>query len=316
MALPTLSATAGTEAQATGALGTVLLLGASVLFVLTMLLLWRASQQGPRRVNTALWLWGGGVLLPGLLLPGLWWWDRAIMARAAQAPPPGTWVVGITARPWWWELRLQHPEGGPDIVLANELVLPAGRPVRLALTAEGMIHSLWVPALAGKVDLVPGRLQHLLLQPLASGQWRAPCAEFCGLGHTRMVLQVRALPPADHERWWRSQAAVAAAPADARQARGRALFTELRCSTCHAVRGVAQAQLSPQLQGGDAGGPDLTHLASRATLAAGTLQNNPAQLRAWITDVQRFKPGARMPSYAHLDDESLDALVAWLGSLQ
>jgi cytochrome c oxidase subunit II len=220
-------------------------------------------------------------------------------------------VVGVTGRLWWWELRVHPDDGGAPVVLANELVLPVGRPVRLALASEDVIHSLWIPAFGAKLDLVPGRLQHLTLRAEQPGRWSAPCAEFCGEAHAGMVLQVRALPPAEFAAWLENQRRDARAPADALQQRGRAAFLALRCDACHTVRGVAGATLpAPH------GGPDLTHLASRTHLAAGTLVNDAAGRRAWLLGVQQLKPGARMPSYAHLDAATLDALVAWLGSLE
>lgn len=289
--------------------------GAALLLLLVLVLLALALAGALRRGETRAawrgWILGLGVLLPVLVLGALLVANLRQIEHDAAAAPPDALVIGVTGRLWWWELRVHPDDGGPPVVLANELVLPVGRPVRLALASEDVIHSLWIPAFGTKLDLVPGRLQHLLLRADRPGRWSAPCAEFCGEAHAGMVLEVRALAPPEFAAWLANQRRTARAPAGALQQRGRAAFLAQRCDACHTVRGVAAATLP-----GPDGGPDLTHLASRARLAAGTLVNDAAGLRAWLVGVQRLKPGARMPSYGHLDAATLDALVAYLGSLQ
>lgn len=290
--------------------------GAALLFVAVMLLLARAVLGAARPVGARWWLLGGGLLLPcAVLLPLGIVSLRDLQARHAPAPADAL-VVGLSARPWWWQLRVPGPAGGPEVVLANELVLPVGRPVRLALASESLIHSLWVPALGAKMDLVPGRINHLLLQAGEPGRWRAPCAEFCGSGHTQMVLHVVALAPTDYDAWLAAQAAPARAPATPLQQRGRELFGELRCSHCHTVRGQFTSVLGHDGPADESGGPDLTHVASRRWLAAGVLRNDADGLRRWLRLAPRLKPGTRMPSYEHLDEATLDALVDYLGHLR
>lgn len=290
-------------------------IGAALLLLLVLVLLALALAGALRRGETRrarhMWILGLGVLLPVLVLGALMWANLRQLAREDAAAPADALVIGVTGRLWWWELRMHPDDGGAPVVLANELVLPVGRPVRLALASEDVIHSLWIPAFGAKLDLVPGRLQHLTLRADRPGRWSAPCAEFCGEAHAGMVLQVTALPPPEFAAWLANQRRAAREPADELQRRGRAAFLALRCDACHTVRGVAAATLP-----GPDGGPDLTHLASRARLAAGTLVNDAAGRRAWLVGVQQLKPGARMPSYAHLDAATLDALVAWLGSLE
>lgn len=290
-------------------------LGAAPLLALVLVLLalalagvWRGADT--RRAWRG-WILGLGLLLPVLVLGSLLVAGLQRLAGESAAAPRDALLVGVTGRLWWWDLRLHPDDGGAPVPLANELVLPAGRPVRLALASEDVIHALWIPALGVKLDLVPGRLQHLLLRIDRPGRWSAPCAEFCGEAHAGMVLQVRALPPREFGAWLENQRRDARAPATAQQQAGRAQFLALRCDACHTVRGVAQATLAPP-----DGGPDLTHLASRPRLGAGTLANDAAGRRAWITGVQHLKPGARMPAHPQLDGPALDALVAYLGSLE
>jgi cytochrome c oxidase subunit 2 len=302
---------AGAEARLQAPLHWTLVGGAALLFALVMLLLALALSGRLRRVPTRAWLVGGGLALPLAVLSALQVANLSHMAALAAAPPPGAMVISVSGRLWWWELRVQVPGGDAAVVAANELVLPVGRTVRLALASDDVIHSVWIPALAGKVDLIPGRINHLVVRAEREGRWRGPCAEFCGGGHATMVLDVVALAPSAFDAWLAAQRADATAPRDAAAARGLARFRAERCDVCHAVRGLVQPVL-----GGAHGGPDLTHLASRATLGAGALPNEAAGLRAWIADASRFKPGVRMPAYAHLDADALDDLAAWLGTLR
>lgn len=298
---------AGLEALRDAPLAWALIIGGALIFAgMTVLLLLAASSRA-RPLRPRWWLVGGGLVLPGLVLGALQVVNQGYLARLAPGVEADTLVVSVSARLWWWELRYTDPASGKQIVTANELRLPTGRRVRLGLASDDVIHSLWVPALAGKVDLIPGRVQQLTLQVDTPGAWRGPCAEFCGDAHARMVLNVVAEPSARFEAWLAAQAAPAREPTDARQRLGRAAFVDLRCGACHTVRGLVQAAVA---------GPDLTHIASRRHLGAGTLPHSAATLRRWIVDVQAHKPGARMPSFGEADAVRLDALVAYLQSLQ
>ena len=317
----------GTAARLDAPLAWALLAGAGLLFVLVMALLALALARPARPVRPLRWLVGGGLALPIVVLGTLAAANLQHLLSPGLAAPVDSLVVGVNAKAWWWQLRVQDP-GHPDLMSANELVLPVGRPVRLAMVSEDLIHSLWVPALAGKVDLLPGRVQHLVLHTEQAGRWRGLCAEFCGLGHTQMMLQVVALPEAEYAAWLQNQRLPARTPTSALQQRGLEQFIALRCHACHTIRGVVQALLGEPgpgtagvtrdggQSGNEGGGPDLTHLASREHLGAGTVRNDEAGLRAWITGVQTLKPGARMPSYGQLDSATLEALVAYLRQLQ
>lgn len=297
----------GAGARLDAPLAWALLVGGALLYGGVMLLLLLAVSRPARPVRPARWLIGGGLLLPLVVLSTLHWVNLRHLRTLAAAPPAGLPLIAVSAREWWWQLRLVDADSGAEALLANELVLPVGQPVRLGLSSERLIHSLWIPALAGKIDLIPGRVQHLVLQADRAGAWRGPCAEFCGEAHARMVLRVVAVPAAEWAVWWQHQLQPALPPTDAQQRQGLLHFIARRCNACHAVRGLAGE--------GATAGPDLTHLASRGHLGAGTLPNSAAGLRAWLTDVQMHKPGAQMPTQT-MDAAALDALVAFLGGLR
>jgi cytochrome c oxidase subunit 2 len=297
---------AGPVADSIATLTRAMFIGGTLVFVFVMVLLVLAVARPARPVAARWWVLGGGVLLPlSLLLPLLF--DSVQRAHAlTRAAPPDALVVGVTARMWWWELRYRDPAGGTDIVTANELHLPIGRTVRLSLSSPDVIHSLWVPRLAGKMDLVPGRRTHLLLSASESGVFDGACAEYCGEQHTRMALRVVASEPARFDAWLQQQGLPAREPVAALAHTGRAAFLASGCAVCHRIAGVSEGRL----------GPDLSHVASRATLGAMRLPNNEQTLRLWIASVQSLKPGAHMPSFAHLDAQTIAALAAYLATLQ
>lgn len=298
---------AGEAARAIETVGWVLMVGALAIFMGVMLLLAVALRRRPGPVRTRLWIVGGGLVLPGVLLAALFVWTLPLTPAWKPVPPPGALVVAVTGHLWWWDVRYRDPATGTEIRTANEIRIPAGRAVYLALATADVIHSFWVPQLAGKLDMIPGRLQHLLLSAERPGVYRGQCAEFCGDQHARMALHVVALPPAEFDAWLAAQARPAMAPATPRQEAGRQAFLANRCDACHSVRGV----------GGDSKlGPDLTHFGSRMHLAAGTLENTAEGRKEWIAHVQRVKSGARMPSYERLQGEQLEAIAEWLGGLR
>jgi cytochrome c oxidase subunit 2 len=177
----------------------------------------------------------------------------------------------------------------------------------LGLTSRDVIHSLWVPALAGKVDMLPGRTTQLVVQAERPGVHAGRCAEFCGDQHARMTLPVVAMEPAAVTAWLQSQAGAAPAPGTAVLQRGRDAFGQLRCGACHTVRGESPSA---------ALGPDLTRVGSRLRIGAGVLPAGPRSLQDWVADPQAFKPGANMPSYGHVDAATLADLAAYLDQLR
>jgi cytochrome c oxidase subunit 2 len=224
--------------------------------------------------------------------------------RATSAPDPKTTVltVEVIGHQWWWEVR--YP--GTDAVTANEIHVPAGKRVDLVATSADVIHSFWVPKLNRKIDAIPGRRNRIVLEASKPGRYRGECYEFCGLQHAHMGLAVVADPPARFRAWLANMAKDAREPQTADERRGRAVFLDEACSGCHQIRGTdAHARV----------GPDLTHLATRATIAALTLPNRPGYLGGWILDPQHSKPGARMPALPLSGRQEL-ALLAYLGSLR
>ncbi len=218
----------------------------------------------------------------------------------------------MTGHQWWWEIQYPADSGGPGFAVANELHIPVGRPVVVALKAADVIHTFWVPSLHGKKDMIPGRDASIEFRADRAGTFRGQCAEFCGAEHALMAFNVVADPPARYEAWVVSQRAPAvtasgtsSASADALQ-RGRQIFIDGNCASCHTVRGTPGAGLI---------GPDLTHLMSRQTIAAGTLANNRHNLANWIANPGGVKPGTTMPA-SQLAPDDLRALVAWLGTLK
>ena len=307
-------APAGPVAQTIAEMAWLLMAGAGTLFILVMAaLVWalrhrpRADSAGNDRKATAWWVVGGGFVLPVLVLCALLVYTVWHTHRLAPARAPQELVVSVIAHLWWWEVRYRDPARGIDVVLANEIHLPVGRAVTLGLTSNDVIHSFWVPALAGKIDMLPGRVHQLRRQADRPGVYRGQCAEFCGEQHARMALHVVAQTPEAFERWLQAQNQPAEAPHEAIAQRGAQVFAEQRCTACHSVRGLGPVASI---------GPDLTHVGSRLHLAAGTLPMSAASLRDWIAHPQTANPGARMPSYERLGDDSLVALAAFLAQLR
>jgi cytochrome c oxidase subunit 2 len=211
-------------------------------------------------------------------------------------------TIEVTGHQWWWEARYLDGAAGDTFTTANELHIPTGEPVRIRLIGADVIHSFWLPGLGGKTDVIPGQTNLAWLQTDRPGVYLGQCAEYCGVQHAHMALRVVAQPPAAFANWQRAQLAPAAGGA---QMAGEALFTA-HCGACHTVRGS------------DAGGivgPDLTHLMSRATIAAGTVPNTPGALSGWIANPQALKPGARMPA-TYLSGPQLSDTVAYLETLK
>lgn len=226
--------------------------------------------------------------------------------RRLHAEPLHPLDVRVTAKQWWWEVTYLGPDPSTHFTTANQLVLPLDRPARIELRTADVIHSLWIPALNGKEDLIPGRANQIVMTPRRAGRYRGQCAEFCGLQHAHMALDVQVEPPAAFARWRQAQLAAAPSPATTTASAGQRVFLSTACVTCHAIRGTPAGSRS---------GPDLTHLASRRTLAAGALPMDRASLAAWIADPQAAKPGTDMPAVPLSPDE-LTAVVDYLMELR
>jgi cytochrome c oxidase subunit 2 len=213
--------------------------------------------------------------------------------------------IRLTGHQWWWDVHYAAPAPSQEVKSANEIHIPVGRAVQFDLSSADVIHSFWVPNLHGKTDLLPGKTNTIWLRADRTGTYRGQCAEFCGLQHAHMALLVHAEPPDQFAAWYAQQLNPAVQPADAERAQGQKVFLA-SCAVCHTVRGT------------DAGGrfgPELTHVASRQTLAAGTLPFDDESLKRWISDPQGVKPGSNMPAIA-LESDDLRSLVRYLEELK
>ncbi|OZI23168.1 cytochrome c oxidase subunit II [Bordetella genomosp. 9] len=228
--------------------------------------------------------------------------DRAV-SRLPMADPVR---VEMTGHQWWWETRYQADGDRPSFVTANQLRLPVGRPVLITLKSSDVIHTFWVPNLHGKRDMIPGRDAQIMLRADRAGDYRGQCAEFCGAEHALMAFSVSAVPAQDYAAWADHERQDAIRPEDTVARRGMGIFLGDSCAQCHTIRGTPAAGTL---------GPDLTHLASRPLLAAGTIANNPDNLARWISQPGTMKPATTMPP-TQLPPEDLQALVRYLGSLQ
>jgi cytochrome c oxidase subunit 2 len=242
-----------------------------------------------------------GIILPAIVLVVLL--VANLRASLALREPEAAMTIRVTGFQWWWEV--EYPEYG--ITIANELQIPTGKPIRLELRAADVIHSFWVPRLAGKMDMIPG-MDHTNLTIRASepGVYRGQCAEFCGIQHALMALSVVALPPEQFDAWVAAHRTPPPAPADEELMRGKRVFAEAACGNCHAIAGT---QFNGQI------GPDLTFMGSRRTIGAGTLPNTFANLSGWISNPQPLKPGNLMPP-SYLGSRDLLAVTAYLESLK
>jgi cytochrome c oxidase subunit II len=249
---------------------------------------------------------GGGVIVPTIVLAVLLAYGLSLLPRILALPPEGALVISVTGEQWWWRVRYLLPDGA-TVDLANELRLPVGQRVEVRLGSPDVIHAFWVPALAGKMDAIPGRVNRIALEPTRAGVFRGACAEYCGASHARMAFDVVVTERAAFEEWLRSQAAASAQPNTAWLQRGRDTFLANGCGACHTVRGTMADGVTA---------PDLTHVGSRLSLAAGTLANDRGGFFRWIFDSHRYKPEARMPAFGMLPPDDLLALADYMDSLQ
>ncbi|MES2949576.1 MAG: cytochrome c oxidase subunit II [Pseudomonadota bacterium] len=298
---------AGLAAHTIAGVAWSLFIGSALIFAGVMVLLVLALRHRvDKKIDRRWWIVGGGLVFPTVVLCILMVYTAVRSAQLVRAPLADAPVVSVVGKMWWWEVRYHSPEG-TEVVLANEIHIPVNRPVVIGLSSSDVIHSFWIPQLGGKMDMVPGRTNQLVLQATAPGVYRGQCAEYCGEQHARMAMHVVVHAPADFNVWLAAQAQPARASVSALAERGRAAFMAQRCTACHTVRGVSEEGRL---------GPDLTHVGSRLHLGAGTLRNDAAAMQRWITHVQEVKPGARMPSFGERDAASLEAMAAWLDALK
>lgn len=265
----------------------------------------RTGRHSERTAN--LFIIGGGVVFPTVVLAGLLAYGLFLMPRLGTAIDGDGLVIHVSGEQWWWRVRYLPP-GGEPFELANEIHLPVGERVELRLSSPDVIHSFWVPSLAGKMDMIPGRTTRLVLHPTRTGTFRGVCAEYCGTSHALMAFQAVVHEPESFRAWMERQRAPAVPrTGSTAAARGRELFTANGCGACHTVRGTPADGTV---------GPDLTHVGSRLTLGAGTLETTRDTFERWLARTDGVKPGVHMPAFGMLPEPDLRALAAYLDGLE
>lgn len=299
---------ASPESESALSLAWLLFIGGGAVFVVVMALIVLAMVGG-RGVRTRLSevraIVVGGVAFPAVVLSALLFYGLWLASADAVAERKEAQQIAVQGERWWWRVTYKDADAG-GFASANEIRVAAGRPVTLSLTSPDVIHSFWVPALAGKVDLIPGRTNTLTFTPTTPGTYRGQCAEYCGGPHAMMAMRVVVMEPDAHAEWLVSERQPARQPEnDAHLARGQEVFMS-SCIVCHAVRGTGAAGRL---------GPDLTHIASRAAIGGEVLEMSEQNLARWLVENDRLKPNNLMPEFRHLSDDDRAALAAYLASL-
>jgi cytochrome c oxidase subunit 2 len=268
------------------------------------------------------WIVVGGIVIPMTVLAVIFVMGLRVMSAfplngggshggaahaetmGAREPRPSIRILG---HQWWWEIQYLNDDASQQVLTANEIHIPAGRPVDIELVSRDVIHSFWVPQLHGKVDLVPGLVNRVRIQSDRPGLFPGECSEFCGVQHAHMLLLVSADAMPDFEGWLAQQREPAHVPETRSAERGQQVFLTKQCVLCHTIRGTDAHGLV---------GPDLTHIGSRRAIGANAFWNNTANLAAWATHAQSLKPGVQMPDITAFTGEELLALVEYLQQLR
>jgi cytochrome c oxidase subunit 2 len=264
----------------------------------------RRGQSGSEFSSRRTWLMivGGGVVLPVTVLLALFELTLQTMVALSAPPSDAEFTIEVTGHQFWWEVR--YPDHG--FVTANEIHIPINKVVELRLTSADVIHSFWVPKLQGKIDQIPGRINTSCINAQQPGISRGICAEFCGLQHAHMQFLVIPQTEEEFDAWVENQQRPAREPSTVLQQRGKGFFLGKTCVACHTIQGTPAIGKV---------GPDLTHLASRRTLAGAMIENNLGNLTAWVSSPQSIKPGNNMPEF-DFEPGELEPLVAYLNSLK
>jgi cytochrome c oxidase subunit 2 len=289
-------APAGPEAGVVAEMTWVLVIGGTLILALvTALALW--SIAGRRQFREQAFIVAGGIVFPAVTLAILLVYTL-VRGAEVRAPVDAALRIEVTGLQWWWRVRYLDAEGRPVFETANEIRIPVGKAVLLELKSSDVIHSFWVPSLAGKLDMIPGRTTRFQLQATQAGDYRGQCAEYCGGPHALMAFFVVAEPQEAFDAWARGQR---------RDAERSSAPFQANCAGCHTVRGTPAAGTL---------GPDLTHAGSRRTIGAALLPMNAGALAAWIASSQHLKPGNLMPSFEALRGEELRDIAAYVESLK
>lgn len=300
-------ATAGRDAERIADLFFVMTVGGLIVWVAVVALAVyaiRAHDTYSERAANLLVI-GGGVALPTVVLAALLAYGLPVLPQILTPAPQGRLQIDVTGKQWWWRVRYVTDKGAVET--ANELRLPVGQRVNLRLVSTDVIHSFWVPSIAGKMDLIPGRVTHLALEPTRTGVFRGACAEYCGTSHALMAFHVVVMERHEFDAWLDHQAQPAQVPSHAQATHGQAAFVANGCTACHTIRGIASTGTIA---------PDLTHVGSRLRIGAGTLPNNTEALIRWIAQTDTIKPGVHMPEFRALPPADLSALASYLEGLK
>jgi cytochrome c oxidase subunit 2 len=297
----------GAEAERVWLLFWILTVGGSVILVAVLVLTAIAIVRRPAWIGGRAFIVGGGLVLPGITLSALLTYGLTQMHVAALPSGHGPPLqLSIGGEQWWWRV-IYATADGRNVESANEIRIPVGRPVRIELTSADVIHSFWIPKLAGKLDIKPGRKTVLHLTANMPGVNRGQCAEYCGGAHAFMALYAIALLPEEFESWFAKEQEEARPASDPESTAGQLLFLSHGCGGCHAIRGTSAIGTI---------GPDLTHFGSRMSLGAATLPNDQAEIARWIADNQHIKPENRMPPFGIFSRSELASLSKFLSSLK
>lgn len=300
---------AGREAKSIADLFWWMTAGAVVIWLAVILLTVYAARTRSEARNQRrdrFLIIGGGAVVPTVVLTVLLVYGLAPIPVLLAPAPEGSLKIIVSGEQWWWRVRY-FPPGGEPFELANEIRLPVAEPVQFQLDSPDVIHSFWIPSLAGKIDMIPGRVTYLSLHPTKMGVYRGACAEYCGTSHALMNFYVEVMSKEEFSSWVVQQAQPSQPPAEPTAARGQELFLATGCNACHTVRGTPARGVI---------GPDLTHVGSRLSLAAGTMPNEPDAFRRWIAHTAEVKPAVNMPSFHMLPPEDQQALAAFLEGLK
>jgi cytochrome c oxidase subunit II len=298
---------AGREAETIFQLFQWMTWGAVLIWLGVIVLAWYAQRaRAPTTRGSTALIVGGGVVFPVIVLLALMVGGLSALPEMLAPSPDDNLSIEISASQWWWRVKYLRT-GQSSVELANEIHLPVGRRINARLISTDVIHSFWAPSIAGKLDMIPGRTNRLSLEPTRTGIFRGACAEFCGTSHGLMNFIIVVSEAHAFSQWLTTQGQLAVPPSTALAQRGLSAFHEHGCNTCHTIRGA-------DAFGTD--GPDLTHVGSRQTLAAGVLASRPEDFQRWIASTELLKPGAHMPAFANLPRDTLAALAAYLTELQ
>ena len=282
--------------------------GLAIWIAVIALAVWsvRVPPADDNRRRTNYLIVGAGAVFPTAALTLLLIYGLAPLPGLIAPAPEGSLKVFVSGEQWWWRVRYTTA-AGDSVVLANEIRIPVGEPVQFVLESPDVIHSFWIPSLAGKIDMIPGRITRLAFTANKTGVFRGACAEYCGTSHALMNFFTVVHEKSDFARWLTHQQTPAAEPMGTEAARGRDAFLANGCGACHTIRGTPANGVV---------GPDLTHVGSRLSIAAGTLPNTVDALQRWIARTEHAKPEVLMPSFGMLSEREIRDMAIYLEGLK